>query len=86
MFFSSVNYIIYHLLHAGRVLGFLQGLTLFLCILNFLFCVGVELINSVVMVSGEQRMDSAIHIHIHSPSLSHPGCHVTLSRVPCAIQ
>ena len=23
---------------------------------------------------------------IHSPSNSHPGCHITLSRVPCAIK
>lgn len=42
VFLSSVNYVIYYLLHAGSVLGFLHGLTLFLCILNVLFCVGVE--------------------------------------------
>ena len=27
--------------------------------LNFLFCIGVELVNSVVVVSGEKRRDSA---------------------------
>ena len=31
--------------------------------LNFFFCIGVELINSVMMISGEQRRDSDIHIH-----------------------
>ena len=47
-------------------------------------------INSVVIVSGGQQRDSAIHIiymYPFCPTLpSHPGCHVTLSRVPCAIQ
>ena len=41
----------------------------------------------VITVSGEQRRDSAIHIHVsmlpQTPLC--PGCHVTLSRVPCAI-
>ena len=32
--------------------------------LNFLFCIGVQLINNVVVVSGEQQRDSAIHIHV----------------------
>ena len=43
--------------------------------------------NSVLIVSGEQRRDSAIHIHvcILPQTPSHPGCHITLSRVPCAI-
>ena len=31
---------------------------------NFLFCIEVELINNVVMVSGEQERDSAILIHV----------------------
>ena len=35
-------------------------------------------------VSGEQLRDSAIHIHV-SILPSHRGCHITLSRVPCAI-
>ena len=37
-------------------------------------------------VSGGQKRDSAIYIHTYpfSPKLpSHPGCHITLSRVPC---
>ena len=35
-------------------------------------------------VSGEQQRDSVIHIHV-SILPSHRGCHITLSRVPCAI-
>jgi len=31
---------------------------------NFLFYIGVELINNVVIVSGEQWRDSAIHTHV----------------------
>ena len=31
---------------------------------NFLFCIGVYLINIVVIVSVEQIRDSAIHIHV----------------------
>ena len=33
-------------------------------ILNFLFCIGVQLINNVVTVSGEQRRNPAIHTHV----------------------
>ena len=53
--------------------------------LNFYFFIGAQLINNVVIVSGEQ----AIQIHvIHSPPNphSHPSWQVTLSRVPCATQ
>ena len=54
---------------------------------NFLFCVWVKPIN-VVIVSGEQQRDSAIHVHasILSQLPSHPDCHLTLSRVPGAVQ
>ena len=40
----------------------------------------------VVMVSGGQQRDSAIHMHVSLllQLLSHPGCHITLSRVPYA--
>ena len=31
---------------------------------TFLFCIGVYLINNVVIISGEQQRKSAIHIHI----------------------
>ena len=31
---------------------------------NFLFCIGVQPINNVMIVSGVQQRDSAIHIHI----------------------
>jgi len=33
-------------------------------ILNFLFCIGVQLINSVVIVSGKQWKDSVTHTHV----------------------
>ena len=32
--------------------------------LNFLFYIGVELMNNVVLVSGVQHSDSVIHIHV----------------------
>ena len=35
-----------------------------LVFLNILFCIGVWLINNVMIVSGEQWRDSAIHIHV----------------------
>ena len=37
------------------------------------------------MVSGGQQSNSAVHVRVFtSPkTLSHPGCHITLSRVPC---
>ena len=31
---------------------------------KFLFYIGVELINNVVLVSGVQQIDSVIHIHV----------------------
>ena len=38
-----------------------------------------------VIVSGGQHMDSDKHMYQFSPKLpSHPGCHITWSRVPCA--
>ena len=46
-------------------------------------CIGVQLITSVVIVSHRQQRDSATHIHV-SILLSHPGCRMILSRVPCA--
>jgi len=55
-------------------------------LLTVYFVLGVELINNVVVVSGEQP-----HIYIYmypfspEPS-SHPCCHVILSRVPHTIQ
>ena len=37
----------------------------FVCLfVYFLFCIGVMVINNVVIASGEQRRDSAIHIHV----------------------
>ena len=42
------------LLNVGAIASFL----------NVLFCTGVEPINNVAVISGEQRRDSAIHIHV----------------------
>ena len=46
------------------------------------------MISNGVIVSGEHQRDSAIHIHVSIvPKLrSHSGCHMALSRVPCAVQ
>ena len=58
--------------------------------INSLLYTGEQLINSVVPVSGGQQRDSAIYIYMYPffpkrPS-PHPRCHITLTRVPCAIQ
>ena len=46
------------------------------------------LINNVVIDSGESEgTQPYIYMYPSPPNLlSHPGCHTTLSRVPCAIQ
>ena len=36
----------------------------FILFINFLFYIGVQLINNVVLVSGVQQSDSVIHIHV----------------------
>ena len=36
----------------------------YFCNFNFLFCVGVQPINNVVIILGGQQMESAIHIHV----------------------
>ena len=46
-----------------------------------LFCIGVQLINNVVTVSGGQQRDSAIHIHVSSL----PQTRLS-SRLPHSIQ
>ena len=56
--------------------------------LIFLFYTGVKSINNAVIPSGRQQRDSVIHIHVsilrQTPLSS--SCHITLNRVPCAIQ
>ena len=44
--------------------------------------------DNVVIVSGEQGgTQPYIYMFSFSPKLpSHPGCHTTLSRAPCAMQ
>ena len=41
-----------------------MALFFFFYTLNFSFCIGLQPINSIVVVSGEQRRDSATHIHV----------------------
>ena len=55
---------------------------------NFLFYIGIWPISSVVIVSGAQKGTQPYTcMYPLSPKLSsHPGCHITLSRVPCAIE
>ena len=50
----------------------------------FLFYTGVQMINTVVIVSSGQERDSAIHIHVSilPQTPPHAGCHIILSRVP----
>ena len=59
-------------------------------LLDFLFCIGVWPNNNVMIASGGQQRDSGIHIYIRIILLQTPLPprlpHVTLSRVPCAIQ
>ena len=53
-----------------------------------LFCTGVQLINNVVIVPGTQHRDSAVptQVSILLQTALPSRLHVTLSRVPCAIQ
>ena len=53
------------------------------------FCIGVYPINNIVVVSGEHRRNSDIHIHVSIlPQTPHsqPGWYITLTGVPFAIQ
>ena len=46
-------------------------------------------LNILAIVSGGQQRDLAIHVHVPilaKTAVSYPGCHIILSRVPCAIQ
>lgn len=47
---------------------------------TFYFVLGVSWINNAVRVSDEEQRDAAIHRHV-SILPSHPGCHISLSRV-----
>ena len=57
-------------------------------IFNSLFYIGVQPINDVVLVfCYTYVIQLYIYMFLFSPKLlSHPGCHITLSRVPCTIQ
>ena len=52
---------------------------------NFLFCIGVEPINSLVLVSGGQQWDSSIthtYLHIHTYSYIHVYVYTHVSILP----
>ena len=73
-------------------LNLLPGSELPQCLLSFLFffklfCIGVQSINNVLTVLGEQQRGSTRHIHVPIlPQTPLPSsCHITLSRVPCVI-
>ena len=73
--------------HGGERAGCFS-LPLHFFFFHFQFCIGVFLTNNAVIVSGGQPRDPAIHTYVSilPKLLSHPGCCITLSRVPCAIQ
>ena len=58
-------------------------------IFNFLFCIGVYLINDVVMVSGGQQRGSATHTHEpilpQTPLPSRPPHHIEQSSLCCTV-
>ena len=57
-------------------------------LLNFLFCIAVQLINNVVIVSDEQQRDSAINIHVSIlPQTPLPSrLPHNMNRVPYTVQ
>ena len=61
---------------------------LFCFVFDCLFCPGASLINNAELVSGEQEGTRPYYYTciILSQTPHHPACHVTLSRVPCAVQ
>ena len=81
LFYCPYEWHLFEYLHSQYL-----GTCLFL--FNFVFRIRVELMNSVVIVSGGQQRDSVIHIHVpihpQTPLLSR--LHKTLSRVPCTVQ
>ena len=60
----------------------------FLFFFNFLFYIGAQLINNIMLVSGVQQSDQLrAYVYLFFFKLfSHLGCYIILSRVPCAIQ
>ena len=66
----------------------LDSSVLFFFSSNFLFYIEIEPIANVLIFSGEQWRKPAIHIHVSilSQPLFHPGCLMTMGRVPCALQ
>ena len=53
---------------------------------NFLFSIGIYLINNVTVSGAGRGAYLYIYTYPFSPKFpSHPGCSITLSRVPCAV-
>ena len=54
---------------------------------NFLFCIGIQPINNIVIVSGGQQRDSAIHTHISilPKTPSHPAHNIEQSSMRCTV-
>ena len=51
-------------INRGKVANFFFTISTFVFqTLNFLFCTGVQLVNNVVVVSGEQQRNSVIHTY-----------------------
>ena len=75
------------LLHFLLWLNFCQSSSHKVALLFYFVLRYSRLINNVVIVSGEQQRDSAIHINVSIlPKLHSHGCPITLSRVPYATQ
>ena len=62
-FLRWLNYIIFAFVAEVR-LTLYNSFIVFVFLLNFLFCIGVQPVNNVVMVSGEQQRDSAVDLHV----------------------
>ena len=56
-------------------------LLLFYLFLGFLFCIGVQLINNVVIVSGEQQRDSAVLMKVKVA----PSCPALCDPMDCSL-
>ena len=53
---------------------------------NFLLCTEIQPMNKAVMSQVDRKGTQHTYTCIHSPHKppAHPGCHITLSRGPCA--
>lgn len=85
LFYFSSRVSLGHLL--SPVVFFFPDTLLSTLFFEFLFYIGVYLINKVVIVSHVQQRDSVMHMYLlFLKFFSHWGCCMILSRAPCAIQ